>query len=581
MTEKFKRLFKSQKRWIDVSSDILGKQQSDILIAAGIIMFSYAGSMVLGLIRQRLLGALFFDCCKEELDVYKAAFRLPDMLFQILVVGTFSATFIPLFSEQLQISKKRAYEFAHTTLFALTIILLAGSILVLLFARPLSQLLTGNFSSEQIDLMVQIIPYLLGAQFIFLASQWIGSILQSNHRFLAPAISPFMYNTGIIIGIIFLSPHYGIFGPVYGGFIGALLHLAVQIPASKSLPVIRPVSINFSDPLLRKIFTLSIPRMIALAVSELELTVTVRLATSLASSSLFLYDLASQLRLVPVQVVAVAIGQAALPTLSSYSYTNKHRFKYTLSNTLHEILYLVLPITAIVLILRIPIVRLAFGSPTFPWPATTQTAWTLAMFSLAIPAFALFQMLIRGFYALKDTTTPLYTNIFGFAIFSVLGYFFTYNITEPISIMFIDNQVEILKPYDIRNIALAVSIASTCKLFLAIYLLNRKIKFINQEWITEIGRLVLATIIMSVAMWQLFTFLDDELIFNTTQVIPLIAFTITVACLALAVYLVSCHFLRSTSQNLIWGMVIKFPGFKKVLDRTQAWIEPISNTPQT
>lgn len=544
----------------DQSSGLLARRQSDILAAAALIMVSYGLSFILGIVRERLLYATFFDCCRAELDVYRAAFRLPEMLFQLTVAGTLSAAFIPLFSEFAETNVAKANAMAVQMLRFLLVVFSIGAVIIWIAAPQLSAALTGNFTPDQLQLMTDLTRWLLLSQFFFILSQWVSSILQSYHRFLAPALAPIVYNVAIVVGIITLSGNLGIYGPVMGAIAGALLHLLIQVPLLTRVNFSAVYTGEFTGLSYRSIFALSIPRTLAIAISQFELNAAVFFATSLTPGSLSLFELARILRQVPVQLIGVAIGQAAFPSLAKFTSTDQNKFASTIRETSLQILYLILPISAILLILRIPVVRLAFGAGSFPWEATKETAYTLGMFTFAIPAYAIGQLGSRAFYALKDTKTPLIINSIELVVFLAIGYWSTFHAEGGI-----------------RWLAFASSAAGLAHSILLMWALHRRIPIITKEWMQTLCKLALATFITSISLWIPFRFLD-QVIFDTTRVLPLIALTITASSTGLAVYLILCHILRISSQEAIWRLIIKFPGFNAVLQRTQAWFEPPPST---
>ena len=280
------------------SKTLLLRKQSNILSAASVLMIAVFFSRVLGLLRDRFLAGTFFDANTAwQLDVYFAAFRLPDMIFQLLVVGALSAAFIPVFTDYLLKNKKRAWQLAST--------IITFGIILFFFAKPLSQLIAPSFSPTEVILMTRLTRLLVIAQGAFVISSFLTGILQSQQHFIVPALSPIAYNLGIIFGIITLSPHFGIYGPAIGVLIGAFLHLIIQLPLIKKVGFVFKPSFNIKDHGVRRIGKLMLPRTLALAVSQIELTVAVSIATSLSSGSLAIFYFAQHLNALPVGLFGV------------------------------------------------------------------------------------------------------------------------------------------------------------------------------------------------------------------------------------------------------------------------------------
>ena len=170
------------------------KRQGSILSASLTLAVTFGLSAVLGFLRSRFLYARFFTCCTQQLDVYNAAFRIPDLIFKLLVTGALSASFIPVFSSYLHKNEAEAHRIASTVINSLLLFFLAISIFVLIFTHPLSNLIAAGFSPEQLHLMVQLTRILLIAQIFFLLSNFLTAILQVNQIFFIPALSPIVYN---------------------------------------------------------------------------------------------------------------------------------------------------------------------------------------------------------------------------------------------------------------------------------------------------------------------------------------------------------------------------------------------------
>jgi putative peptidoglycan lipid II flippase len=404
---------------------ILSRPQESISSASIILAVTFGISAILGFLRSRFLYAQFFKCCVLDLDAYNAAFRLPDLIFKLLVTGALSASFIPVFSSYLHKKPKEAYHLSSSVINLLFLIFLAASIIILIFTRPLSELIAKGFNSYQIDLMVNMTRILLIAQIFFLLSNFLTGILQIKQNFLIPSLAPIVYNVFIILSIFTLVPAFGIYGPVYGAVVGAFFHLAIQIPllrrhGFKYLPVA-----DFRHPGVKEIFHLMIPRSLSLGLGEIENTVTLFFASTLAAGSISLLNLSLQLMYLPSRIFGTTVGQASLPILSKNIAQNElETFRDTVRKTILRSLYLALPVTAIILVNRLAIVRLAFGAKQFPWSATLLTAKTLAYLTPAIASQAIVQILVRSFYALHDTKTPLKISAFSLFVNVATSYFF-------------------------------------------------------------------------------------------------------------------------------------------------------------
>jgi len=490
--------------------NLLSRQQNSILSAAFVLAAAFGLSALLGILRDRFLYARFYACCADQLDAYNAAFRLPDLVFQLLVIGALSSAFIPIFSEKLLESEEKAFQIARATgtfLFCL-FLPLAGAIFF--FARPLSSLITASFTSEQVSLMANLTRIMIFAQFFFLLSNLTTGILQAKKRFFLPALSPITYNLGIIFGIQALSPLLGIYGPAAGVLLGSLLHFLIQLPLALHLGFSLKPDFSFHLPEIKRIFTLMIPRSLALGLGQIESTIVLFLATTFPPGSLSLLYLAEHLTNLSSRLFGATIGQAALPSLSSLIAAKRHaRFSQVLVDSLLESLYLAILAAVILLVLRIPIVRLAFGARQFPWKATLQTGRVLAFFSPAVIAQAGSQILTRGFYSLQDTRRPLIVSFFSLIIVvctSVIGIFFFRR--------------------GILALVVAVSLAATIRFLALLLIISRRIEGFPWPRLWSFAQKIFLVVVASASVfWLSMRFLDHYLL-DTSRVSGLLLLTL-------------------------------------------------------
>ena len=493
--------FKNGKRFFS-------QQQTSIFSAAFTIGLAMLGSAILGILRDRLLYARFFATNPGQLDVYNAAFKIPDILFQVLITGALSAAFIPIFSEWINKDKKTANRIASIMLNWLLLAFMGLGVLIFIFARPLSNLITFGFSTEQLDLMTLLTRILILAQLFLLASNFLTSIIHSHQRFILPALSPIVYNLGIIAGIVFLSDQVGILGPTIGVVIGAFFHLLIQIPLALSLGFsFKPFLFDFSDPVIKKIIKLMAPRNISLIISQVEAAVIIYWATSIGEGMLSLFYLAQHLSQLPVRLIGATIGQATLPALSHQKIKNGlDSFGQLLRQTFSQTAYLALPVTALFLALRIPLVRLAFGAQEFPWEATVLTGKILAILSVAIFTQTLCEITRRAFYAFADTKTVLIVD----------------GLATIFNLVFI--VVAVNFGWGILGLAAGISLSNLIRLVLFTIKLEKKINLINKNALISWLKMTLSALAGALTTWQAMRILD-RFVFDTTRVIPLIFLT--------------------------------------------------------
>lgn len=541
------------KKFFTESANWLKKEHQSILSAAAIISISYLASALLGLIKNRLLAARFFGGLEADLDVYFAALVIPDTLFQLLIAGALSAAFVPIYQDYLGKSQHEANRLTNATLTSFSLILSLLIVLLIIFALPIANLIT-HFSPSQTTLMAELMRLMAVAQFFFAVSAFLTGVLQTHRRFLIPAIAPLFYNLGIIITIFFFSSSLGIYSAALGMIVGAILHLVIQLPQARLVGFhLRPV-FNFNHPGSRTILRLMPPRSAALGIVQIERFITINLISILSVGSLSLFNFARQLYLLPISLFGVALGQAAFPSLSEeVSRKNFDRFKNTLSKALSQVVFFSLPASIVLLVLRIPLVRLVFGADSFPWEATLLTGKTLAILAFTITPQATTHVLIRAFYAQKDTRTPLYVNLVTITIFALLGFIFTR-----------------IYSLGIIGIALALSFSNSLDFLLLYQLINRRIGRLYLGF--KFLKMIIAGFFTAVFLWLPMRLLD-QFVFDTTRTLPLIILTLVVSLIGLAVYLGLSALFRVEELAEVQALVKKLGNWRRILSHSQEVIE--------
>jgi len=435
----------------------LARRQSTILSAAAIIMVMIAASRVLGLVRNRVL-AHFFSV--ETLSLYFAAFRLPEVVFEVLVFGTLSSAFIPTFTTYLSRKEKdQAWYVAGASLNLAVLIFAFLALLVFIFARFIYQVIAAGFTPDELSQIVSLARVLLLAQGFFVLSYFLTGVLESLQRFLIPAIAPLFYNLGIILGTIFFSNRWGIYAPAMGAAVGAFCHFAIQLPVAIHLGFRPQRTLDISHPGVRKIGRLAAPRIVELSFLQLGKSVELFLASLISTAAYTYFTFANSLQLLPIGLFGTSIAKASLPALS-YQAAEKdlERFKKTFLSSFNEILFLVIPCAVFLAVLRIPAVRLVFGATRFTWASTVETGYTLSAFCLGIFSQALIYLLARAFYALHDTATPVKISI-GAIFFNIL-----------LSFIFV-----LGFRWSIWSLALSFSLTSIIQTLILVFFLNKKV----------------------------------------------------------------------------------------------------------
>lgn len=389
---------------------LLTNQTKTITGAAIVLGVASFLSRIVGVLRDRVFAHQFG--ATNILDSYYAAFRIPDLIYNLLIVGALSAGFIPLFSKLWKENKEEAWRVTNDIIHLLGITLLGLSILLFWFAPALTHLIVPGFSPEKMQQTVLLTRIMLLSPFFLGLSSIVGSVLQSFKIFLLYALTPILYNVGIIFGAVVLVPMIGPTGLAYGVVFGALLHLAVQLPVLIYHGFRYECTARWHNPHVRSLLKLMIPRTLGIGANQVTVLLLTMFASTLGVGSLAIFNFANNLQFFPIGIIGVSFAVAAFPTLSHLAAEkNMNTFIDHLASTTRQILFFILPITILFLLLRAQIVRVAFGSGAFDWRATIETADALAFFSLSLFAQCLTPLLARAFYALHDTRTPFLIGI--------------------------------------------------------------------------------------------------------------------------------------------------------------------------
>ncbi len=520
--------------------NLVGKAQTTIISAAFVLFVSSGLSAALGLVKGRLLTANFG--VSEELGIFYTADRIPNLIYSVLVVGALSTIFIPVFTELISKSKKQAWEAASSIIIVGFGFFAIISLIAMIFApQIIAGLALGEFSEQQIMLGADLMRIMIVAQIILVLSSFTTCILQSFKLFLAPAMAPVVYNLGMILGVIFLSDKYGMYGPAYGVIIGALLHFAIQLPALKKLDFDFELKVDLKNKGIRHVFKLIPPRILSVVLNQSISTISNSLAILVSTSSVVILKFSSQLQFFPVHLFGASMAAASLPVLSELAGQDNKSFKKVFITTLHQTLFMVLPASMLLLILRMPIVRLVYGVENFPWEATIKTAYTLAFFSVSIFSQSVVYLCTRAFYAQKDTITPVKLSVLSLLINTFVA---VYLVTKM--------------DFGVWAIALSYSLASLIEMSLLIYYLSKKLDgFTFEELFVPFIKIGYATVFMGMFIYTPLKILDQQ-VFDTSRTINLLVLTILVALAGSASYIVFTKLFNVVEIELLYKLLRKF-----------------------
>ena len=451
---------------MEISSEDGTENNANRQIARGaaVVMAAFVLSNVVGLVRQILITGAFGT--SAEIDAFYAAEKLPNILFALVAGGALASAFIPNFTEFLEKEdRKGAWHLASAILNLVTLGLTLISIFAALSADWLViNILAPNFSPEQQALTASLLRILLFTTVLFGASGLLMGVLNAHQKFLLPALAPSMYWLGMILGVLLLVPMWGIHGLAWGAVFGAGMHLAVQLPGLLRTPARRYVpTLGLNSPVVRKVGRLMGPRLLGVAVVQINFLVNVIIASGLPAGSLTAITIAFMVMTMPQVVIAQAIAIAALPTFSAQvARGDIAGMRTSLAATLRGIIFLALPASLGLILLRFPITALLFERGEFSAASTEIVAWALLWYSLGLVGHSVVEIVSRAFYALHDTKTPVLVGVVAMGLNVALS------LTLPgwfVSIGWLPH----------GGLALANTIATTLEMVVLIMLIRRKL----------------------------------------------------------------------------------------------------------
>ena len=504
------------------SLDLLARRQTNILSAAFVIMATVIFSQILGLIRLRLMLAFFGA---PQVGIYSFATILPDYVFQLTIAAAITSSFIPVFSGYIHKDReKEGHEMASTLLFIGFFLFLVISSILAFFAPQILQIFNqgNNLTSSDMSMMIALTRIYIFSEFLFILGTFFTALLQSYNNFLVPAMAVAFYNVGVIGGILLFSSAFGIYSTVIGSILGGLIFVGFQIPLAKKLGfAFRPGWTASILEGIKKVGHMMWPRAISVVIYNSSTVFIGAFISFLPNPATMntVFDLAQRLAFAPVVLFGNAIAQAAFPVLAREK-DQLEDFKSTFINSFNQMLYLILPVSVLILVLRIPLVRLVFGAPRLDWPTTVLTGETLKFFAISIFAQALILLILRGFYALHDTKTPLIISAICNGLLLGLAYSFVR-----------------VWHVGVTGLAIAFTIASIFQLIVLFLLLEIKVGGFNKRTLfIPWSKFVLSTFFTAFALYVPIKLLD-QLVFDTTRTINLLFLTGISSMVGLSLYL--------------------------------------------
>jgi putative peptidoglycan lipid II flippase len=390
-------------------TDTATSAERQIARAASTVMAAFVISNVAGLIKWILVSRAFGT--SAEMDAFNAANRLPEILFTLMAGGALASAFVPTFTAFLaQADRENAWRLASSIANLVFLGLSSSAALSWLFAPWLVRDVLAPYFSDpaQIALTVSLLRILLGSAVIFGLSGLLMGVLNAHQHFLLPALAPTLFWLGWIFGVIFLAPTMGIYGLAWGVVLGAMMHLLIQLPGLRGRSARYHLWLGLRDPAVRRVGALMGPRLVGVAVVQINFLVNTILASGMPEGSLTGITIAFAVMMMPQVIIAQAIGIAVLPTFSEQVARNEFaEMRASLATTLRGVLFLSLPASIGLIVLRQPIVALLFERGAFDARSTELVAWALLWYAAGLVGHSLLEIIARAFYAMQDTKTPV------------------------------------------------------------------------------------------------------------------------------------------------------------------------------
>ena len=539
------------------------------------IMVVLVISKILGFLKMTLIAQLFGT--SRELDIFWAAFTIPDTIFNILVAGAVNAAIIPVFSNVFHKNGEEELNILYNRLNVIFIIaFFAFSLTFFIFAPSIGRFLIGSnalqtylgtggsINPQEVELFTQLMRVMLISPLLLGISSLISAYLQVRKSFFVTSLAPLAYNMAmIVVSVIFVKYfHFNVMGIAISVVVGSLLHLISQLPALYKFikyPKGDGLLVSNLKQYINKetfaVLKLAFPRMIGLIGEQVNTVINTVISFTLSAGSLSAYKFAFSLHLFPVQIFSGAVSQVALSNMSEYAAKNDTKnFELTFNKAIKQTLFLILPVIAVLLVLRLPIVRLVYGLES--WWGTVITSWSLALLTIAIVAQSIVLITLRAFYAMHETKLPLIATGVAIVVNIVASYYFTnffshYFDWRPIitqiwtQLTTFDNVgffeairslgSDLVKWFSTRNnsdaavggLALATSFACLAEMIVSLMLINKKVKvFSYTRTIKPILPIFLNATLMTLGMYFIFKLSDFNLdTSRTVYVITLVAVT--------------------------------------------------------
>lgn len=516
--------------------------QGGMFSSAMILSVMIIISRIFGFIRYRTLAGYF---TKDQLDIFFASFRIPDLIFELLITGALTSSLIPIYIKYQKNEKERRE--VTTSIFNFISLILAAVIVVLLPLLPVViPFITPGFQGDKLNQVIIFSRMLLLGQLPFLVlGNFFTGVAQARKLFLATAIPPIIYNISVIIATWMFASSYGLYAPIVGINIGAIVFAAMQMPVVwDEIINWRPIFVLHAG--VKDFFKVIGPRLLTILVAQIDATIDLTLTTLLGSGAYTIFYFAQHLQLLPVSVIGMAFGQASLPYLTEMIESKKKEdFALIITESLLNILFLTVPIAVYFIFARTPLVRMFFGGEKFDWDATVQTAFLLSYFAVSIPIHSIYYLLTRCFYALLDSKTPFYSSIIGVLANTLLSLVAILVFHLPV-----------------WSLGITFSLSIAFQVGILFFILQKKALFKIVPFFLSLSKIIATAVIAAPVPYVLIKLMDN-LLLDTTRTINIFFLLCVSSFLYFLLYLFVAWLMNIQELSIIAQLTMKAKEFQK------------------
>lgn len=471
----------------DTPADQAEFEPPSLAVAASIVAAGFLASRLLGLVRTVAIAHQYGT--SPNLDAYFVAFRLPDLIFQLLAGATLGSAFIPTFARVLNDRGEReAWRLASSVMNLVFVATLALAVIGLLIAPIVVPATAPGLGDETgqhrelTNLAVDLTRIMMISPVLFAISGMFMGILNARHHFLGPALAPVFYNLAIIAGAL-ISDSVRVLA--FAVVIGAVLHLAVQVPALRLVGMRWAPLWDWKDRAVREVGRLMGPRVVGLGAYHLNFIIATFFASTVGTGAISAVNYAWLVVMTPLGLFGMAISTAAFPRMAAQAARGEADLRDTVSSSLRLILYLTVPASVGLMILAAPLTAFLLQSGAFGSASSSLVVSAMVFYALALFAHAGIEILSRGFYALSDTRTPV-----GFAVLSMAVNL----VLSPLLVI----------PFGIKGLAISLSLAAIVEFALLARALLARLPGVDAaEMASSVARTLAGTVLMAevIALW--------------------------------------------------------------------------------